>query len=103
MSRKWEILVDRKLLKLVKRVLGIGNDAVCALEHVAHPLCVAARLSVPAIMRVGDWDEVVNEIDRSKLGPLQPIGQASRIKASMSDIQVDFTANIPFPLPAGLR
>jgi hypothetical protein len=51
-------------------------------------------------MRVGDWDDVVDEKDGPKLVSVQPIWQAWRVKACMPNIQVDFAPNIPFSLPA---
>ena len=86
MFRQREILVDCELRKLIKRVLRIGYYAVRTFEQVTHPLCMAVRLSRSAVMRVGNWDKVVRKIDGPKLGPPQPIRQASRIKASMPDI-----------------
>ena len=60
---------------------------------------MAASLSPPTILWVGDWDEVVDEKDGPKLIPRQPIWQASRVKAGTPNVQVDFTSDLLLSLP----
>jgi len=64
---------------------------------------MAASLSPPAILWVGDWNEVVDEKDGPKIVPLQPTWQAFSVKAGVPNIQVDFTPDLLLPLPARLR
>ena len=50
---------------------------------------MAITLAGAAELGMGDWDEVVNEIDRAHVGANDPLAESWRIQACGADIEVD--------------
>jgi hypothetical protein len=53
---------------------------------------MAAGFTSPAVFGMGDRNEVMDKVDRPDVRPRDPLSEAQRIKAGMSDVEVKAAA-----------
>jgi len=78
-----------KLSQVVECRLRIADDAGPRGEDVLHACAMPVGFALATILRMGEGNEVVDEIDRPQPMTSNPSGKRRVVQPSVADVQVD--------------
>ena len=82
------MICSAEIGEIVEGGLAISDDSSAGRQHCTHPSDVPGLFAFAAIFRMGDWDEVVDEIDRPDIGAANPGSEARIIETRVPDIEI---------------
>ena len=77
-----------KMFEFTRRIVRIDDEPGSGGKGIRHPLAVTVGLAGPAILRVRDRDQVVDQIDGANALLGNPWAKIGRVEARMADVQI---------------
>lgn len=74
--------------EIVEGGLAIPNDSGAGIQHGAHPVDVPGLFAFATIFRMGDRNQVMDEIDRPDVFVASPSRESRIVEASVPDVEI---------------